>query len=33
MPVYTYTTFNDPSADTGTTVALGLNDSDQIVGS
>jgi hypothetical protein len=31
MPVYTYTTISDPSAATDTTVALGLNDSDQIV--
>jgi hypothetical protein len=32
MPVYTFTTFNDPSASTGTTQAYGINDSDQIVG-
>jgi probable HAF family extracellular repeat protein len=32
MPVYVFTTFNDPSAATGTTVASGVNDMDQIVG-
>jgi hypothetical protein len=32
MPIYTFTTFNDPSASAGTTQAFGINDSDQIVG-
>ena len=32
MPVYTYTTIDDPSAVTGSTVAGGINDADQIVG-
>jgi probable HAF family extracellular repeat protein len=31
MPVYTYTTLNDPSATTGTK-AFGINDAGQIVG-
>ena len=32
MPVYTYTTLDDPSASIGTTGAQGINDTDQIVG-
>src|SRR5262249_39287255 len=32
MSVYTFNTFDDPSASTGTTHAIGLNDTDQIVG-
>jgi hypothetical protein len=32
MPVYTFTTFNDPLALPGTTQAFGVNDMDQIVG-
>jgi hypothetical protein len=32
MPVYTFTTFNDPSASTGTTQPFGTNDANQIVG-
>jgi len=31
-PIYIYNTFEDPSAFTGTTQALGVNDTDQIVG-
>jgi hypothetical protein len=32
MPIYTFTTFDDPSAQTGATSAIGINDSGQIVG-
>jgi hypothetical protein len=32
MPVYIFNTFDDPSASTGTTQAIGVNDTDQIVG-
>ena len=32
MSVYTFNTFDDPSASTGTTQAIGVNDTDQIVG-
>src|SRR6516164_3222373 len=32
MPVYNYTTFDDPAANTGTTQPFGVNDTDQIVG-
>jgi probable HAF family extracellular repeat protein len=32
MPVYSFTTFDDPLAFTGKTDALGINDTDQIVG-
>jgi probable HAF family extracellular repeat protein len=32
MPVYVFNTFNDPSGFTGTTDAVGVNDTDQIVG-
>src|SRR5262249_61213473 len=32
MPVYIFDTFDDPLAFTGTTQALGVNDTDQIVG-
>jgi hypothetical protein len=31
MPIYTYTTIDDPSA-TGSTFATGINDAGQIVG-
>ncbi len=31
MPVYVFNTFNDPSAFAGTTDAVGVNDTDQIV--
>jgi probable HAF family extracellular repeat protein len=33
MPVYTFSTFDDPSASTGATNAFGINDTGQIVGS
>jgi probable HAF family extracellular repeat protein len=33
MPIYTYTTLDDPSATAGTTQASGINDTGQIVGS
>jgi hypothetical protein len=33
MPVYAFTTFDDPSGSPGTTEAWGVNDMDQIVGS
>ena len=32
MPVYNFSTFDDPSAGTGGTQAAGINDSGQIVG-
>jgi hypothetical protein len=32
MPVYTFSTFDDPSASTGATNAFGINDTGQIVG-
>ncbi len=32
MPINIFNTFDDPSAFTGTTRALGVNDTDQIVG-
>jgi hypothetical protein len=32
MPIYSFNTFDDPSAFTGTTQAYGVNDTDQIVG-
>ena len=32
MPVYTYTTLDDPSGNIGDTFAQGINDTDQIVG-
>src|SRR5262245_66223677 len=32
MPVYTYTNFDDPSANSGSTLAFSINDTDQIVG-
>src|SRR5262249_45362604 len=32
MPIHIFDTFNDPSDITGTTVASGVNDADQIVG-
>ena len=32
MPIQVFNTFNVPSAFTGTTLALGVNDPDQIVG-
>ena len=32
MPIYTYTTFDDPLATGGDTQALGINDAGQIVG-
>src|SRR5215831_3664019 len=33
MPVYAFTTFDDPSGSPGSTEAWGVNDMDQIVGS
>jgi hypothetical protein len=32
MPVYTFTTFDDPDSDPGTTEAWGINDEGWIVG-
>jgi uncharacterized membrane protein len=32
MPIHIFNTFDDPLAFTGTTIAFGVNDADQIVG-